>query len=106
MSENLRKAEEIAENIRHEPYVLFRYDCILKSLEFKRRCRESGITARMVVCLGLGRARWFGHWLTIPVVHAWGEVEGTRIETSRPLGSAGKWGIIPVNIRPLLAVWI
>jgi len=33
-----------------------------------------------------------------------GEVDGKRIETSRTLGSSGIWGIIPVNIKPIIAV--
>ncbi len=103
---NLVRAEEIAEKIRQEPYILFKYDCIWKSVEFKRRCLAAGIPARVVVCIGLARARWFRHWLTIPVIHGWGEVEGVRIETSRPIGSSGIWGIIPTNVKPLIGIWI
>ena len=55
--------------------------------------------------IGLARARLFGRWLTIPVIHGWGEVEGKRIETSRPLGASGIWGIIPANIKPVIALW-
>lgn len=102
--ENLEKAQEIAEKLRHEPYKTLTNDCIIKSVRLKRQCRNLGIPARVVVCIGLARARWFGHWLTLPVIHGWGEVEGKRIETSRPLGSAGIWGIVPVNIRPLVAL--
>ena len=103
---NLEKAEIIAEKLRREPYRLLTNDCIVKSLRFKKECREMGIPARVVVCVGLGRARWFGRWLTIPVIHGWGEVEGKRVETSRPLGLSGVWGIVPVNIRPLMAIKI
>jgi len=103
---NLRKAEKIAERLRQEPYILFRNDCITKSIRLKRECESLGIPARVVVCIGLARAKWFGQWLTIPVIHGWGEVEGARIETSRPLGSAGIWGIVPMNIRPMIAIWI
>ena len=101
----LEEAEEIAERLRHEPYILFKNDCISKSIRFKRACQTLGIPARAVACIGLGRARLFGHWLTIPVIHGWGEVGGKRIETSRPIGSSGIWGIVPVNIRPVIAVW-
>jgi hypothetical protein len=96
----LDKAEDIAEVLRHEPYNLLKNDCITKSLRFRRMCISDGTTARAVVCIVLARAKWFGHWLIIPVIHGWGEVEGKRIETSRPSGSSGLWGIIPVNIRP------
>ena len=100
------KAEAIAEELRQEPYHLFSNDCLIKSLRFKRKCRELGTPARAVVCIGLGRAKWFGRWLTIPVIHGWGEVEGKRIETSRPLGASGIWGIIPMNIRPIIGIRI
>ena len=98
--------DEIAEQLRQEPYKLFRNDCIIKSFRFKKMCEEVGIPARVVICVGLARAKWFGRWLTIPVVHGWGEAEGRRIETSRPLGSTGIWDIVPVNIKPIIAVWI
>ncbi len=103
---NLEKAEEIAEKLRREPYNLLKNDCITKSLRLKRECAALGIPARVVACIGLGRARLFGRWLIIPVIHGWGEVEGRRIETSRPLGSSGLWHIVPMNIRPLIAVWL
>jgi len=32
---HLEKAEEIAERLRHEPYILFKGDCLTKSLRFK-----------------------------------------------------------------------
>jgi hypothetical protein len=102
--DELDKAGDIAEKLRREPYSLLTNDCITKSVRLKRECRAIGIPARVVVCLGLARARWFGRWLTIPVIHGWGEVAGRRIETSRPLGSAGIWGIIPAEIRPLISL--
>ena len=99
---NLEKADSIAEKLRQEPYSLFKNDCITKSVRLKKECQAVGISARVVVCVGLAKARWFGYWLTIPVVHGWGEVEGRRIETSRPLGSSGLWGIVPMNIKPVI----
>ena len=91
--DNLNKAEVLAEQLRQEPYVLFSNDWVSKSFRLKRRCKELGIDARVVVCIGISKAKWFGFWLTIPVIHGWGEVEGKRIETSRPLGSSGIWSI-------------
>ena len=101
---NLEKAEEIAEKLRQEPYDLLKNDCITKSMKFKRGCEALGIPASVVACIGLARAYLFGQWLIIPVIHGWGEVEGKRIETSRPLGSSGLWGIVPVNIKPVIAL--
>lgn len=103
---NIARAERIAKRLRQEPYVLFRNDCIIKSIRLRKECSLIGIPVRVVACIGLARAKWFGHWLTIPVIHGWGEVEGKRIETSRPLGSSGIWGIVPVNIKPIIAIWI
>lgn len=103
---NLEKAEVIAGKLRQEPYSLFGNDCIAKSRRFKRECLAQGIPAQAVVCIGLSRAKWFGRWLTIPVMHAWGEVEGKRIETSRPLGASGIWSIVPMKIRAVIAIWL
>lgn len=103
---SLDVAGEIAERLRQEPYILFKNDCLTKSLRFKKECLAVSIPARVVICIGLAKAKWLGHWLTMPVFHGWGEVEGRRIETSRPLGSSGVWGIVPVNIRPIIAIWI
>jgi hypothetical protein len=97
-------AERAAELLRREPYSLLTNNCITKSVRFKRVCKSRGISARVVACFGLARARWLSHWLIIPVIHGWGEVEGKRIETSRPLGSSGIWGIVPVNIQPIITV--
>ena len=101
---NLQAAEKIAEKLRQEPYSLFKNDCITKSIRLKRECKALGIRSNAIVCVGLARAKWFGYWLTIPVIHGWGEVEGKRIETSRPLGSTGVWGIVPVNIKPIITM--
>jgi hypothetical protein len=101
---NIEQAEKIAEFLRQEPYLLFRNDCIRKSLRLKQKCLELGVLARLVICLGYTRARLFGRFLMVPVIHGWGEVEGQRIETSRPLGHAGIMGIVPVNIKPLIAL--
>ena len=100
--ENLASLEGIADKLRHEPYLLLKNDCISKSIRFKKECKSIGIESKVVVCLGLAKARWFRRWPTIPVIHGWGEVKGIRIETSRPLGSSGIWGIVPVNIKPVV----
>ena len=98
------QVEEIAERLRQEPYFLFRNDCITKSRRLKKACLNLGIPARLVVCVGYSQARLFGRSVTVPVIHGWGEVEGQRIETSRPLGHSGFIGIVPVDIKPLIAV--
>jgi hypothetical protein len=102
----LEKAEAVAERLRKEPYRLLTNDCVLKAQKLKKECRQLGISTRTVICLGLGEAKLFGRWMTIPVIHGWAEVAGKRVEVSRPLGSAGVWGIVPVNIRPLVTIRI
>jgi hypothetical protein len=101
---NVEKAEKIAEDLRQEPYFLFRNDCIGKSRRLKKACLDLGIPARLVVCFGYSRAKLLGRSVIVPVIHGWGEVEGRRIETSRPLGHSGWIGIIPMYIQPLIAV--
>ena len=103
---NIEKADLLAEKLRRETYHLFRNDCIIKSRRLQRELRKEGILSSVVICIGLSRGKWFGCWMTLPIVHAWGEVEGKRIETSRPLGASGIWGIVPMNIRPVIAIWI
>ena len=44
----LETAEIIAENLRREPYYLFRNDCFTKSLRFRSECRKRGIKAHLV----------------------------------------------------------
>ncbi len=102
--ENLERVQQIAESLRHEPYRLFRNDCISKSRRLKKACISMGINARLVVCVGYARARLFGRSLVVPVIHGWGEIDGRRIETSRPLGHSGFIGIVPVDIKPLIAI--
>lgn len=99
------KMEAIAERLRHEPYHLLTNDCFIKARKLKRESQALGIPVRIVACIGLVRAHVFRlWWLTIPVIHGWAEVEGRRIEVSRPLGTSGTWGIISANIRPVIAV--
>ncbi len=102
---NLEIAEAIARKLRDEPYRLWTNNCLTKSARFKRECGRVGVPARAVACIGLARARFFGRWFTIFALHGWGEVDGRRIETSRPLGHSGVWGIVPACIRPVIAVW-
>ncbi len=104
MITNLEIAEGIAQKLRDESYRLWTNNCLTKSARFKSECEQQDIPARAVGCIGLARARFFGHWFTILAIHGWGEVEGKRIETSRPLGYSGIRGIVPSRIRKVIAV--
>lgn len=98
------KVDRIAESLRQEPYIFFKSNCIAKAVRFKRMCADLDIPAKVVVCIGLCKAKWFGHWVTLPAVHSWGEVRRKRVEVSRPLGQTAIWGIAPTKIKPLVAV--
>lgn len=106
METTLQKADKIAESLRQEPYSLLTNDCITKSVRFVRACRKQGIKARVVLTIGRSKARLplLRKWATIPVIHSWGEVEGKRMEVSRPLGAQGMWGIVPRDIQPIVKI--
>jgi hypothetical protein len=103
----LEVAEEIAQKLREEPYHLFRNDCFSKSIRFCRECQRRGITSKLVWCLlGLAKTTFpaVGK-VAIPIsTHFWGEVEGERLETARPLGDKGFLGVVGSEIRPLLTI--
>ena len=104
---DLFNVDETAEKLRQEPYHLFRNDCLTKSIRLVRKCKKHNIKAKLVWCaLGLKRIKLpiLGK-VTAPVfIHFWVEVDGRRIETSRPLGSAGFLGVIPINIRSIITI--
>jgi hypothetical protein len=105
--DNLKtKAEEIAERLRQEPYRLLSNDCLIKSVRFARESRRHGINAKVVLCFGLASAKmpFLARRFTVPVLHAWGEVGGERIEVSRPLGAQGMLSIVPRDIKSIVAV--
>jgi hypothetical protein len=105
----MNKVDEIAEKLRQEPYHLLGFrksKCIAKSFRFKKECRRIGVEARVVICIGLTRAKPLGFWLKIFTIHALGEVDGRRIETAMPLGKMSIWGVVDINIKPVMAIWI
>lgn len=105
--DNLAKAEELAEKLRHEPLNLFTNNCLTKSIRLERECQALGIPARLVVCVGYARTnKWFNRWLIVPAIHAWCDVEGERVETARPVNEIGLLGVPPGDIKPVIAIWI
>ncbi len=97
--------EEVADSIRAEPFHSLWNNCLVKSFRFKRECARRGIAARVVVSLGYTRVVRRIR-LTIPIIHAWGEVEGRRVEVARPLDEPSVWGTLDGEVRPLVAIWI
>jgi len=81
----------LAEGLRRQPYRLLRRNCLHKSRDFVRQCRQRGVSARMVVCLGIVYPR-LGRWrLPFLGIHSWGEVDGRRLEVSHPQGRRVSW---------------
>lgn len=104
----MTKVDEIAEKLRREPYHLLgmrKSNCLAKSFRFKRECKQIGVEARVVLCIGLTRAKPLGFWMKMLTIHAWGQADGRRIETAMPLGKVGIWGIVDMKIKPIIAVW-
>ena len=98
--------DRLAEELRQEPFTFRHSSCIVKSLKLKRKLKALGIPARILLCLGTARVNWFGHWITIPSIHAYCDVENTRFETSRAPEDYDMWRIAPANIKPLIGVWL
>lgn len=97
--------EEIADSIRAEPFHILTNNCLIKSFRFKRECALRGIKAKVVISFGYTRVTRFIK-LIIPIIHAWAEVEGKRMEVARPLDEPGPWGTLDSEVKPLVAVWI
>ena len=104
MTAGSKTREEIAEKLRQEKYRLLSNNCLIKSVRFARECKRLGIDAKVVFCLGSVPARLPGlsKPFDIPVLHAWGEVDGERIELSHPLGYEGMLGMMPGKVAPLV----
>ncbi len=96
--------EEIAEKYRQQKYHLLTNNCLIKSVRFARECKRLGIDVRVVFCLGSAPARLPGlsKPLNIPVLHAWGEVDGERTELSHPLGYEGILGMTPGKVKAIV----
>jgi len=97
--------EHLAEELRQEPFIMLKTNCITKSLRLKKQLKALGIPARILLCLGTARVKWFSHWIIIPSIHAYCDVENTRIETSRSPEAYDVWRIAPANIKPIIGVW-
>lgn len=101
----MNKVDEIAEELRHEPYHILsmRCNCIGKSFRFKKKCLNAGIKARVMICLGIVR---LGPLIKIPVIYGCGEVDNKRIEVARPLDKKNLWGTFDIDLEPIFAIWI
>mgnify|MGYP001044246097 CR=1 FL=1 len=77
--------EKLASRIRKRPYSFISDNCLIKSVEFARRCAEMGIEVKVVPCLTLFYLRLPVVDFRVPIVgpHFYTEVLGKRYEVSR-----------------------
>jgi hypothetical protein len=54
--------EKLADRTKETPYSFISNNCLIKSVEFARRCTEMGVEAKVVPCLAL-------FYLHVPQVH-------------------------------------
>lgn len=109
---SLSIAEEIAEELRQEPYSLLLpkpNNCLTKSIRFIRECQRRNIDAQLVWCVfGLVEAKLplIGSRTVPSIFHFRPEVEGKRFEVSRPLEATGHFDIKPADIKPIITLGI
>ena len=77
--------EELADRIRKRPFSIISNNCMIKSVEFTRRCNKMGAAAKVVACLALSHKRVLLTHFRVPIVglHFYAEVLGKRYEVSR-----------------------
>ena len=85
MAKQKHSVEKLADRIRKRPYSLVSDNCLIKSVEFARRCTKMGVEAKVVPCLALSHKRVPLAHFWVPVVHPhfYTEVLGKRYEVSR-----------------------
>ena len=96
MAEQEHSVEELASRIRRRPYSFISDNCLVKSVEFARRCTKMGVEAKVVPCLALFYLRVPVVDFKVPVVspHFYTEVPGKRYEVSREPKEEKRFGIV------------
>jgi len=91
--------EKLADRIRKRPYSLVSDNCLIKSVEFARRCTKMGVEAKVVPCLALSHKRVPLAHFWVPVVHPhfYAEVLGKRYEVSREPEVETRFGTVYNN---------
>lgn len=100
--------KDIAEKVRQEPFSILslKGNCLSKSIRFKELCRRADVEARVVISIGWVDIELLGFKIPLPRIHAWGEVDGTRIEVAAPLDMIRVLGYCDIDIKPMLAIWV
>lgn len=96
----------IAEEIRHIPFNTLTNNCIIKAFKFKNACRKAGISAAVVVTIGIVELDRFGLRAKLPFTHTWAYVGHKRIEVARPLDKKSPWGTYDIDLIPLVGIWL
>ena len=91
-----QSVEELASRIRKRPYSFISDNCMVKSVEFARRCTKMGVEARVVPCLALFYLRVPVIGFSVPIVgpHFYAEGLGKRYEVSRDPNDEKRFGIV------------
>jgi hypothetical protein len=85
MTTGKHSVEKLAARIRKRPYSVISDNCLIKSVEFARRCTRMGVEAKVVPCLALFYLRVPVVDFRVPIVgpHFYTEVLDRRYEVSR-----------------------
>ncbi len=84
MTKREDSVDDLAGKIRRRPYSIVSDNCLIKSVEFARRCTAMGLEAKVVPCLALFKLRVpiVGFRVTAIGPHFYTEVLGKRYEVS------------------------
>ena len=95
-AEQEHSIERLASRIRKRPYLLISDNCLIKSVEFAKRCTEMGVEAKVVPCLALFYLRLPVDDFKVPLVsfHFYAEVLGKRYEVSREPRDEKRFGTV------------
>lgn len=102
----MEQVHDIAEKIRHEPFNTITNNCLIKSLRFKRACKEAGIDVAVVMTFGIVEFRRYGLHGRLPFIHTWAYVDHTRVEVARPLDQMSPWGTYDIDLKSVIGIWI
>ena len=85
MTTEKHSVEKLADRIRERPYSVISANCLIKPVEFARRCTKIGVETKVVTCLVLSHKYVPLAHFRVPVVHPhfYAEVLGKRYEVSR-----------------------
>jgi len=95
-AEQEHSIERLASRIRKRPYSIISDNCLIKSIEFARRCTRMGVEAKVVSCLAFSHKCVPLAHFRVPIVgpHFYAEVLGKRYEVSHELNDEKRFGSV------------